>query len=102
MTVQDTATRVQEQVLDAIKAGQDAVLSAVDTLADTTGSITEKLPAPPFADRLPKPQEVVDSYFTFAQKLLANQKDFAIKLADAYRPASKSGVAGPKSTSKAA
>lgn len=101
MTVQDTAARVQEQVLDAIKAGQDAVLSVVDTLADTTGSIAGKLPTPPFADRLPKPQEVVDSYFTFAQKLLANQKDFAIKLADTYRPA-KPGTTGPKSTSKAA
>jgi hypothetical protein len=91
MTVQDTAARVQDQVIDAIKAGQDAVLSAVDTLVETTAPITEKLPAPPFADRFPKPAELVDSYFAFAQKLLANQKDFALKLAEAYRPGPSSG-----------
>jgi hypothetical protein len=90
MTVQDTAARVQDQVLDAIKAGQDAVLSAVDTLAETAAPITEMMPAPPFADRFPKAADLVDSYFGFAQKLLANQKDFALKLAEAYRPGSSS------------
>jgi hypothetical protein len=104
MSVHETTARVQDQVLGAIKLGQDAVLSAVDTLAEKAGSITEKLPdlpTAPFADRMPKPADVVDSYFTFAQKMLANQKDFTSRLVDAYRPAKVSPPAA-KRAAKAA
>ena len=101
MSMLDTATTVQDQVLDAIKAGQSAIISAVSTFAESASPITGKLAAVPFADRLPKPVDVIDNYFSFAQKLLANQKDFAIKLVDAYRPA-KPPMTGPKATSKAA
>jgi hypothetical protein len=106
MSVLETATTVQDQFLDAIKAGQDALLSAVDSLVDSTTPITEKLPAAPFADRLPNPVDVIDNYFSFGQKLLATQKDFSLKLVESYRPAntaSKSGSKpGPKAATKAA
>jgi hypothetical protein len=102
MSVLETAATVQDQILDAVKFGQDAVLSAVGTLASSTKPITEKLPASPFADRLPKPADVVDSYFGFAQKLLANQKDFTLKLAESYKPAKPAANTGPKVASKGA
>jgi hypothetical protein len=92
MTVLEVASTVQDQVLDAIKAGQDALVSAVETVADTAAPITEKLPAPPFADALVKPVDLLDNYFSFAQKLLASQKDFALRLAESYnvtKPAAK-------------
>ena len=94
MTVLEVATTMQDQVLDAIKAGQDALVSAVDTLADTAAPITEKLPSPPFADVMTKPVDLIDNYFSFVQKLLASQKDFALRLAETYssKPAAKPAV----------
>jgi len=77
---------VQDQLLDAISAGEDAVLTGVKTLAKTAQPVTGIFPELPFADRLPKPVDVVDSAFGFAEKLLANQKEFAVKLVEAYRP----------------
>jgi hypothetical protein len=101
MSVLETAATVPDKILDAVKTGQDAVLSAVGTLTSRTRPLTEKLPASPLADRLPKPAAVVDSYFGFAQKVLANQKDFALKLAESYKPA-KPVKPAAKTGSKAA
>jgi hypothetical protein len=98
MSALETVTTVQDQLLDAVKAGQAKVLSAVDTLADSATPIIDKLPAAPFADRLPNPVDLIDNYFSFAQKLLANQKDFTLKLAESYNPAKP----GPRAARKAA
>jgi hypothetical protein len=87
-------------VLDAIKTSQDAFLSAVKAVADNTAPLTDKLPAAPFAGQLPDGVAVVNTAFGFAEKLLANQKEFTTKLIEAYRPAQpRSSV---KSASKAA
>ena len=80
MSVIETATTVQDQVLDAIKAGQEAILSAVYTLADSVTPITEKLPTPPFADKLVNPVELVNNYFSFASKLLPTASCEVIRL----------------------
>ena len=87
MSMLDTATTVQDQVLDAIKAGQSAIISAVSTFAESASPITGKLAAVPFAARLPKPADVLETAFGFAEKLLATQKEFTTKLVDAYGPA---------------
>ncbi|MGH9015032.1 MAG: hypothetical protein ACRDZ1_14010 [Acidimicrobiia bacterium] len=87
-------TEVPEKVLDAVKNRQDAVVKAVRT-------VSERLPEPPelpFSDWLPEPGEVVRRYFDYAEKLLANQRDFAIGLVEASRPAAKS-PAKPKTKS---
>ncbi|HSS11520.1 MAG TPA: hypothetical protein VLL25_16665 [Acidimicrobiales bacterium] len=102
MSILETVATVQDQILDAIKAGQDAVLSAVDTLADSATPITENLPAAPFAEHLPKPVDVIDNYFSFAQKLLASQKDFTLKLVESYSPAKTVSKPAPKAAAKAA
>jgi hypothetical protein len=102
MSVLETATNVQDQILDAIKAGQDAVLSAVGTLADSAAPITERLPAAPFADQLPNPVDVIDNYFRFAQKLLATQKDFSLKVVESYGPANAAPATAVKPAPKAA
>ena len=59
-------------------------------MVDTVHTITPKVPAMdvPFADRLPKPQDVVGGY-DFAEKLLTNQRKFAdevIKAAASLMP----------------
>jgi hypothetical protein len=84
---------VQEQVLDAVRTGQDAIIDAVKTVTDRLPS----LPELPYADRLPAPGVVVDRAFGYAEQVIEAQHEFAKKLVEALKldgePASK-----PKAT----
>jgi hypothetical protein len=100
MSVLETANAIQVQILDAVKTSQDAVMSAVASLADGAAPMTEKLPAAPFADLLAKPVDVIDSYFSFAQKLLASQQDFTLKIAESYNVSKTAATPAPKAATK--
>jgi|SRR5215469_15247828 len=75
----------QEEVLNAIRKSQAAVVDAIDRWATTMHSMKQELPEVqlPFADslnvadKLPKPDEVVKGAYDFAEQLLANQRKFA-------------------------
>ena len=80
MTDPRTATQeLQAQILDSIRKGQDAVVDALRTWAEAVHSLTPSLPvsAVPFADKLPKPRDLVEDAFDFAAQLLAAQRKFA-------------------------
>ena len=80
MTDTRTATQeLQAQILDSIRKGQDAVVDALRTWAEAVHSLTPSLPvsAVPFADKLPKPKDLVEDAFDFAAQLLAAQRKFA-------------------------
>ena len=80
MTDTRTATQeLQAQFLDSIRKSQDAVVDALRTWADAVHSLTPSLPvsAVPFADKLPKPKDLVEDAFDFAAQLLAAQRKFA-------------------------
>jgi hypothetical protein len=78
----------QEELLNAIRNGQQAVVEVVKTWVDTVKSATPKMPSLqlPLADRLPKPEEVVSGAYDFAEKLLAGQREFAGELLKATAP----------------
>jgi hypothetical protein len=78
----------QEELLNAIASGQQAVVEVVKTWVDTVKSVTPKVPAPqlPLIDQLPTPEEVVTSAYDFAEKLLASQRQFAGELLKAMAP----------------
>jgi hypothetical protein len=80
MTHPRTATQeLQSQVLDSMRMGQEAVVDALKTWAEVVQSVTPSLPvlAVPFADKLPKPSELVADAYDFAGQLLAIQRKFA-------------------------
>ena len=80
MTNPRTATQeLQAQFLDSIRKSQDAVVDALRTWADAVHSVTPSLPvsAVPFADKLPRPKDLVEDAFDFAAQLLAAQRKFA-------------------------
>ena len=80
MTDPRTATQeLQTQFLDSIRKSQEAVVDALRTWAEAVHSVTPALPvsAVPFADKLPKPSELVADAFDFAGQLLATQRKFA-------------------------
>src|SRR6266571_7801256 len=70
---------VQEEILNTVRKSQAAVVEALETWVSAIQSITPELPDVnvPFADKLPKPQELVASAYDFAEKLLASQRKFA-------------------------
>ena len=80
MTDYLTATQeLQSQTLDSIRMSQKAAVDALRIWAEAVHSVTPSLPvsAAPFADRLPKPSELVADAYDFAGQLLAAQREFA-------------------------
>ncbi len=77
-----TQAEIQDQFLSIVTKGQEITLDAIKTVVDTIQNVTPKIPSIdiPFADQLPKPQEVVASGYEFAEKLLSSQRKFADEL----------------------
>jgi len=79
---------LQEQILGTIRKSQEAVTDAIRIWAEAGQAITPSLPVPqpPFADKLPKPGELVASTYDFAEQLLAAQRKFAEDVMRAVAP----------------
>ena len=85
---------LQNDVLNTVRKSQETVIDALKTWVETVQSITPKIPAVdmPFADKLPKPEEIVASAYDFAEQLLASQRKFAeevLKATAALTPGDK-------------
>jgi hypothetical protein len=76
---QTAGEQVQEEILKTVRNSQSAVVAAIQAWARTIQSITPPLPDAnmPFAEKLPKPQELIASAYDFAEQLLASQRKFA-------------------------
>jgi len=68
----DAATAVQDQVLETITTAQDATLKVLKGWTDTLSS------APSLSEVYPVPK--MDTFYGFAEKLWATEKDFFVKL----------------------
>ena len=80
--------QVQEEILKTVRNSQSAVVAAIQAWARTVESITPALPDVnvPFAEKLPKPQELIASAYDFAEQLLASQRKFAENVLKATAP----------------
>jgi 3-methyladenine DNA glycosylase AlkC len=79
-------SRIQNQVIDAIKKSQEATLKVVSAWSESVAKIAPKLPEMPklpSLDSLPKPKEISDKFFEFAQELMATEHEFVKRLLDA-------------------
>jgi hypothetical protein len=78
----------QEEFFNAIRTGQQAVVEAVKIWVDAVRTVTPQVPSPriPFIDRLPAADDVVASAYDFAEKLLANQRQFSGELLKVAAP----------------
>lgn len=103
-TLLETTSSVQNQVLDALKSGEDAVLSAIQQVAGAVEPVLEpvadRVRQAPFAEQIPPAKDVVDQWFSFAEKVLANQKQFALKLVDTFVPTVAPAKPAPKTSTK--
>ena len=85
-TATEMISSLEDQVLETVKQGQEAVVKAVRTWADASKNLIPDLPPMPFSDQLPATSELVESAFAFADKLLASQRDFASAILEAAKP----------------
>jgi hypothetical protein len=79
---------LQGEILKTVRAGQEAVVDAIQLWADAVQSIKPPLPEVgiPFSDKLPKPSELVAGAYDFAEQLLAAQRKFAEDVLKATAP----------------
>lgn len=85
-TATDMFTGLEEQVLETVKQGQEAIVKAVRSWADASKNLIPDLPPLPFADQLPNVSSLVENGFAFADKLIASQREFAAAILDAAKP----------------
>ena len=83
-----TQKELQDQFLSMVRKGQEIALDAIKTMVESVQTITPKIPAVdlPFAERLPKPHDVVAGGYDFAEKLLTSQRKFADEFVKATAP----------------
>jgi hypothetical protein len=83
-----TQQELQDQFLSIVRKSQEIALDAIKSIVDTVQTITPKIPAVdvPFADKLPKPHDVVADGYDFAEKLLASQRQFADAVVNTTAP----------------
>ncbi len=88
MTTTTPTQEMQDQFLAIVRKSQEMALDAIKKMVDTAQAITPKIPSVdmPFADRMPKPQDVVASGYDFAEKLLTSQRKFANDVVKAAAP----------------
>ena len=80
--------QVQEEILKTVRNSQSAVIEAIQAWTSTVQSIMPALPDAkvPFAEQLPKPQELIASAYDFAEQLLASQRKFAEDVLETTAP----------------
>jgi hypothetical protein len=88
MTESRPLGQVQDEILSTVRKSQAAVVDAIQTWAGAVQSITPSLPELnlPFADKLPRPQDLVARAYDFAEQLLASQRTFAEDVLKATAP----------------
>jgi hypothetical protein len=82
------AQQMQDEFLSATRKSQEIVLQAIKTWVESAQALTPKVPSVklPFADQLPKPEDVVSGTYDFAEQVLANQRKFAEDILEATTP----------------
>ena len=79
MAVLDSVKEAQTRSLESMKTVQEQVISFNERIADTVLGAMPNYESP-FGDYLPKPTEMVESYFGFMNQLHEANRDFATRL----------------------
>ena len=74
--IRNVGQEVQAEILKTIRKGQETVAEAIKTVRTKTPALSDL--NLPFASKLPKPEELAGSAHSFAMKVLADQRKFAV------------------------
>ena len=84
----ENVTNVESKLVALVAKATDPVTEGVTKAVDFIDAKITNVPAVPFADKLPTPQEVADSQFDFAKKLLETNKSVVDAVLVAVAPLS--------------
>jgi len=82
MSTLATATKFEDDVLRALNTVEDAALRTLRYVGEAVEPITKLMAEPPLGGQVPAPADVVDHMFVFVDKLVTNQREFAMKLVE--------------------
>lgn len=85
----EIVTKVQDDVLTAVKQIQDASLAGFQTIRENASGYMGKSPAA-VIENMPNPTQVIENAFGFTAQILELQKGFALKVAESMANAAKS------------
>jgi hypothetical protein len=88
-TVTEFTETAQEQTLAAVRQSQQFVVEAARTWAEAVEKAIPAGPTAPFAEEFPTPKQLIESSFSFAEKLLKAQREFAEQVLEAVAPVAK-------------
>ncbi len=79
---------LQDEFLTTLRKGQDIALDALKTLVEAIQFVIPAMPAVrrPLGDRMPTAHKIVADGYDFAERLLANQRQFADEVITAATP----------------
>ena len=92
MPVMDNVKEAQTRSIEQMKTVQEQVISFNERIADTVLGAVPSYESP-FADYLPKPADVVESYFGFMNEMHQANRDFASRLATIWDRAEEAPAA---------
>jgi hypothetical protein len=83
-----TGGELQAEILNTVRKSQTAIVEAIQAWTSKVQSLTPEMPElnMPFADKLPRPQELIASAYDFAEQLLSSQRKFAEDVLKATTP----------------
>jgi hypothetical protein len=73
--IRNVGQEVQAEILKTVRKGHETVTEAIKTVRTMTPALSDL--NLPFASKLPKPEELAGSAYSFAMKVLADQRKFA-------------------------
>ncbi len=88
-TITETVNNIPEWTLSTLKSGNDAFLAATKKMVEAVEPMTSKIPSTPLTERLsslPQPGEVLSQWFSYVEKVIAEQKRFGLHLASTVTP----------------
>lgn len=74
---------IGEKLVELSKPVQDASVDAVATISETVADFVPELKLP---EAIPAPSDIVKANFDLAQKLVAAQRDYVLRVLDAISP----------------
>ncbi len=96
MAVMDSIKEAQNRSIEQMKTLQEQVISVNERMADSVmGSMPDF--SSPFAQYLPRPAEMVETYFGFMGQLHEANKDFAARIVQVWeRPENAAAATSSK------
>lgn len=101
---QDITRQIGDQWVAALKRAEDTVTTVAQNVQDATAKLNvPQIPVPEqvtrfneaVADKLPRPSEILQANFELTERLLAAQKDLALKVLASVTGESEAAPAAP-------